>query len=441
MREMDRFFSISERGSSVGTEVRGGLVTFLAMAYIVAVNPAMLAEAGVPFNAALTATCFGAAVMTALMGLLANRPLALASGMGINAVVAFGLAIGQNVDWRVAMAVVFIEGIVILALVLVGLREAIMAAIPESLRKAIGVGLGIFITFIGLKSGGIVVPDEATLVKMGQVTDPIVIVAFIAIIVTILLYALRVKGEILWGIIVAVLVGFPLGVTPLPQFETFGLDFSSFGAPFQQTPDGNGMAIVQALINPTLLIFAFSLLMSDFFDTMGTAFAVGRTGEFVNEKGEIENIKEILLVDSAAAAVGGLTGASSITTYVESSAGAADGARTGLASLITALLFVLAAFLSPFIAIVTAPATTGALVMVGYLMISGVTEIDWSDFVEAFPAFMTIIGIPLTYSIANGIGLGFVSYIIVAIFSGRIRDIKPLMWVAAAAFVVAFLLN
>ncbi len=441
MREMDRFFSISERGSSVGTEVRGGLVTFLAMAYIVAVNPAMLAEAGVPFNAALTATCFGAAVMTALMGLLANRPLALASGMGINAVVAFGLAIGQNVDWRVAMAVVFIEGIVILALVLVGLREAIMAAIPESLRKAIGVGLGIFITFIGLKSGGIVVPDEATLVKMGQVTDPIVIVAFIAIIVTILLYALRVKGEILWGIIVAVLVGFPLGVTPFPQFESFGLDFSSFGAPFQQTPDGNGMAIVQALINPTLLIFAFSLLMSDFFDTMGTAFAVGRTGEFVNEKGEIENIKEILLVDSAAAAVGGLTGASSITTYVESSAGAADGARTGLASLITALLFVLAAFLSPFIAIVTAPATTGALVMVGYLMISGVTEIDWSDFVEAFPAFMTIIGIPLTYSIANGIGLGFVSYIIVAIFSGRIRDIKPLMWVAAAAFVVAFLLN
>lgn len=437
---MDRFFHLSERGSSVGTEIRAGITTFLAMAYIIAVNPSILGAAGIPFNAALTATCFGAALMTIIMGLASNRPLALASGMGLNAVVAFGLCGSLGQDWRVAMSVVFIEGIVILLLVLVGLREAIMAAIPASLRKSIGVGLGLFIAFIGLKGGGIIVANESTLVGFGEISSPVVIVSFVSLIVTILLYALKVKGELLIGIIVAVLVGIPLGVTPLPHMGNFGLDFSTFGAPFQSTPDGKGMALLQTIANPILIMFAFSLLMSDFFDTMGTAFAVAKQGEFLTEDGEIKNVRTILTVDSVAAAAGGTLGASSITTYVESSAGAADGARTGLSSVVVGILFIIAAFFSPFIAMVSSSATCGALVFVGFLMMSGVEDIDWSDFSQALPAFLTIIGIPFTYSIATGIGLGFIAFVLVSIFTGKIKQVKPLMWVAALAFFISFLL-
>ena len=435
---MEKFFKLTERNTSVVTEVRAGLTTFLAMAYIIAVNPAVLSAAGIPFTAALTATCFGAAVMTIAMGLFANRPLACASGMGLNAMVAFTLVVSMNVDWRIAMAVVFLEGIAILALVLIGLREAIMQAIPVSLRKSIGVGLGLFIAFIGLKGGGIVVANESTFIAMGKVTDPVMIVGLLSIIFTVLFYALKIKGDILWGIIASVLVGIPLGVTQMPEWHTFGLDFSTFGAPFMQTPDGNGLAIVQALINPALLLFAFSLLMSDFFDTMGTAVAVAKQGEFLDKDGNVEDIKPILTVDSAAAAVGGLLGASSITTFVESSAGAADGARTGLSSIVVGLLFVLAAFFSPLIAMVSGASTCGALVFVGFLMMSGVADIDWSDLQDALPAFLTIMGVPFTYSIATGIGLGFIAYVLVSIFLGRVKDIKPLMWVATVAFLVSF---
>lgn len=436
---MDNLFHISERGSSVGQEIRAGLTTFLAMAYIIAVNPAILEAAGIPFNAALTATCFGAAIMTIAMGIFANRPLALASGMGINAMVAFALCGDMGVDWRIAMSVVFIEGVAILILVLVGLREAIMDAIPVSLRKSIGIGLGIFIALIGLINGGLVIGNESTLITMGSIKTPQAIVAIISLVATILLYSMKVKGELLWGIVIAVLAGIPLGVTPLPEFTKIGLDFSTFAAPFQRTPDGQ-VALIQTITNPVLVLFAFSLLMSDFFDTMGTVVAVGKQGEFVTEDGNVKDIRPILTVDSAAAAVGGFVGASSITTFVESTAGAADGARTGLSSIVVGLLFIIAAFFSPFIGMVTGAATCGALVFVGYLMMTGVGDINWNDFHEALPAFLTIIGIPLTYSIATGIGLGFIGYVLVSIFTGRVKEVKPLMWVAAIAFLISFLL-
>ena len=439
---MDKFFHISERGSSVGTEIRTGFTTFLAMAYIIAVNPAILGAAGIPFTAALTATCFGAALMTILMGLIANRPIALASGMGINAMVAYALCVDMQLDWRIAMSVVFIEGIVILFLVLFGLREAILKAIPHSLKQAIGVGIGLFITFIGLKSGGLVVPNESTILSFGDVTQPAVIVAVLSLAITALLYALKIKGEILFGILAATIIGIPLGVTPLPQWENFGLDFSTFAAPFQTVPgqEANGIALIQTVLNPVLILFAFSLLMSDFFDTMGTAMAVGKQANFVTQKGELLDAKPILTVDSAAAAVGGFMGASSITTFVESTAGAADGARTGLSNIVIGILFVLAAFLSPFIAMVTGAATCGALVFVGYLMMSAVATINWSDVQEGLPAFLTIIGIPFTYSIATGIGLGFICYVLVSIFTGKARDVSILMWVAALAFLISFIL-
>ena len=418
---METFFKAGERGSSVGQEVRAGLTTFLAMAYIIAVNPSLLTAAGIPAAAAVTATCLGAGIMTILMGLIANRPLACASGMGVNAVFAYTLTAIAGGDWHAASAVIFIEGVAILILVLCGLREAIMDAIPVSLRHAISVGLGLFIAMIGLADAGIIVADESTMVALGDVFSPTFLVGLISIVVTIVLYAMNVKGALLLGIVIAVVAGIPLGVTQMPAGIVSGLDFSTFGAPFQ-TDESGIMGIAKVVTNPTLLVFAFSLMMSDFFDTMGTAMAVAKQGEFLESDGRVKDIKPILIVDSAAAAVGGLVGASSITTFVESASGAADGGRTGLSSVVAGVLFIVAAFFSPLISVVSSAATCGALVFVGYLMMSEVTEIDWSDLLEGLPAFLIVAGVPLTYSISNGIGFGFI-----------------VMWVAALAFLVYFL--
>lgn len=435
---MESFFKAGERGSSVGQEVRAGLTTFLAMAYIIAVNPSLLTSAGIPATAAVTATCLGAGIMTILMGLIANRPLACASGMGVNAVFAFTLTGIAGGDWHAASAVIFIEGVAILVLVLCGLREAIMDAIPVSLRHAISVGLGLFIAMIGLADAGIIVADESTMVTLGDVFSPTFLVGLISIVVTIVLYAMNVKGALLLGIIIAVIAGIPLGVTQMPAGIVSGLDFSTFGAPFL-TDETGVMGIAKVVTNPTLLVFAFSLMMSDFFDTMGTAMAVAKQGEFLEDDGRVKDIKPILIVDSAAAAVGGLVGASSITTFVESASGAADGGRTGLSSVVAGLLFIVAAFFSPLISIVSSAATCGALVFVGYLMMSEVTEIDWSDLLEGLPAFLIVAGVPLTYSISNGIGFGFIAYVVVAAVTGQLKKVKPLMWVAALAFLVYFL--
>ncbi len=442
---MDRFFKISERGSDVSTEVLGGITTFLAMAYIIAVNPMLMGPegAGMPFSAALTATCFGSALMTVCMGLVSNRPIALASGMGINAVVAYSIcgASGAGVDWRAAMAVVFLEGVLILALVLCGLRKAVMDAIPVGLRRAIGIGIGLFIAFVGMKGGGLVVDDESTLLALGDVTSPAVLVSVLSIVIAVILQARGVKGALLISIVVATLVGIPLGVTALPTSLDFGLDFSAFAGPFQTVPGTDMLAIAQVFLQPALLLFVFSLLMSDFFDTMGSVMAVAEQGDFVDKDGNVEGIQPILVVDSVAAAVGGFVGASSVTTYVESASGAAAGARTGLASVVTGALFVVAAFLAPVVGMVSSSATCGALVVVGYLMMSDIGQIDWSRVEVAFPAFITIFGIPMTYSITNGIGFGFISYCAIMVVLGRAREVRPLMWVAAAAFLLMFVLG
>lgn len=436
---MEEFFKLKERDSSIAQEARAGLTTFLAMAYIIVVNPGLMVIAGVPVNAAVTATCIGAGIMTIIMGLFANRPVACASGMGINAVVAFTLTAMTDGDWHASMAVVFVEGVAILLLVLCGLREAIMDAIPIPLRHAISVGLGLFIAMIGLKDGGIIVANDSTMVALGQVMSPTFVVGVISIVATLILYVAEVPGSLLLGILIAVIAGIPLGVTQAPTGVVSPLDFSSFGAPFQT--DANGIAgIVKVLTTPVLLVFAFSLMMSDFFDTMGTAMAVAKQGDFLNKDGSVENIKEILIVDSAAAAVGGFIGASSITTFVESSSGAADGGRSGLTSVFTGILFIIAAFFAPLISVVSSAATCGALVMVGYLMMNDVVDINWTDITEAFPAFMIIAGIPMTYSISNGIGFGFITYVIVSLIAGKAKDIKPLMWVSTIAFLIYFLI-
>ena len=412
---MDELFHVSERKSTIGTELRAGLTTFLAMAYIIAVNPAVLSGAGIDAGALACATCLGAGIMTICMGIFANRPLACASGLGVNAMIAGITATVCGGDWHVAMSVIFLEGVVILLLVLCGLREAIMDAIPVVLRHAISVGLGLFIAMIGLCDAGIITAGAGTLVGLGDITSPTFIVGIISILVTVALACRNVPGSLLIGIVVAVIAGIPLGVTQAPTGIIAPLDFSSIGGPIADA--GGVPAIVKVLTDPALLVISFSLLMSDFFDTMGTAMAVAKQGEFLTDDGNVENIKEILIVDSAAAAVGGFMGLTSATTGV---------------------LFILAAFFSPIVTIVSSAATCGALVYVGYLMMSEASEIDWSDVSQGFPAFMIVAGVPFTYSISAGIGLGFIAYVIVALFKGEASKIKPLMWIAALAFLVYF---
>ncbi|MCL2818978.1 MAG: NCS2 family permease [Actinomycetia bacterium] len=442
---MDKFFKITERGSTLSTEIIAGLTTFLTMAYIIFVNPAILsldgAPIGVPYDAAFMATCVGAGLMCILMGLWANRPIALASGMGLNAIVAFTLIGGLGVDWRVAMSVIFVEGVIITICVLIGLREAVLEAIPAHLRRAIGVGIGLFIAFIGLKNGGLVIADDATFLTMGEFTSWPVIVALVSIIVTAICMAFHIKGDILIGIIAATIVAFLTGVANLPEgiflLPNLESSFASFGAPFQMV-DGT-MAVFKVFTSATLLLFVFSILMTDFFDTMGTLVAVGEEAGFVDDEGDMDDAREMLLVDSIAAAFGGLIGASSITSYIESGSGVSDGGRTGITVIVTGLLFLLAIFFLPIVGVVPAEATAGALIIVGFLMCASIRHIDWSDFEIAFPAFLTMIAIPLTYNITNGIGLGFIAYVILKAARGKFDDIKPFMWIVAIAFLLVFL--
>jgi len=464
---LDRYFKFAERGTSLSTEVVAGLTTFLTMAYIVFVNPGILSAAGVPFEGAATATALGAALMCLAMGFITNRPLALASGMGLNAVVTFSIIGFQqaNVPWQVGMSVIFVEGVIIFALVLTGLREAIMNAIPLDLKRAIGVGIGLFITVIGLVEGGIITPNAATVVSLGDFTSKYVWVTLIGLFAILAFMALKVKGDILWGIGVATVAALLLGVTTLPDAVVGPLDFTTFFAPFQQV--NGGVAIAQ-IFTPALLFAVFAVMLSDFFDTMGTVISVGEQAGFTDENGQVPGVRDILLVDSAAAATGGLFGASSITTYIESAAGVAEGGRTGLTAIITGVLFAVAAFFSPVVKMVgggfgvenaerfgsfagsgftvpeganftSFPITAGALIIVGFLMMRTVKEIAWDDLEEAFPAFLTIVGIPLTYNISWGIGLGFISFVIVKLFHNKAKDIHPLMWVASIAFLIGFL--
>ncbi|MBF4510805.1 MAG: NCS2 family permease [Aeromicrobium sp.] len=443
---MEGFFKFSERGTNLRTEVIAGITTFMTMAYIVFVNPGLLSaafgESGAEWIPALaTATALGAALMCVVMGLVSNRPLALASGMGLNAVVAFGIIIGVGVPWQVGMSVIFLEGIIILLLVMTGLREAVMDAIPLNLKRAIGVGIGLFITFIGLKGGGLVVADDATLVALGDFSQPAVWVTLIGLIATFAFIALKIKGDILWGIVTATVAALIFKVTALPTEVLAAPDFRTFFAPFQ-TPEGTSSIALLQVFTPTLLLFVFAVMLTDFFDTMGTVVAVGEQAGFVDEKGKVPGIRNILAVDSIAAAIGGLFGASSITTYIESASGVADGGRTGLTPIVTGIMFALAAFFAPVIGMVAqAPAiTAGALIIVGFLMMQTVRDIPWAEFEEAFPAFMTLVGIPLTYNISYGIGLGFISFVIIKILHGKARDIHWLMYIVSAAFVLAFIL-
>jgi adenine/guanine/hypoxanthine permease len=433
-------FHVTERGSTVRTEVLGGVATFLTMCYIVFVNPAILSAAGMPFAAVTVATALAAAIATVIMGLVTNLPFALASGLGLNAVVAFDLVLGRHLPWPVAMSCVVLEGLLAVILVLAGLREAIVRAVPLDLKLAIGVGIGIFIALVGLRDGGIVVNNTATGIGLGDLTSGPALISLAGIFVAGALVARGWRGAILAGIATSTALGLifgildpPSGVAAFPDSS----DFSTIG-------DALAPSNLKAALTWSLVPIIFALFMTDFFDTVGTATAVTSSAGLADKDGGVPNLKRLLLVDSGAAAGGGAFGVSSVTTYVESGAGVSEGARTGLASLITGGLFVLTIFFVPLIALVGQgvtvnkvdlhPATAPALVMVGYLMIRLVGDIDWSRPEAALPAFLTIVGIPMTFSIAAGIGLGVFGYVVAMVAQGRAREIHILMWCLVPMF-------
>jgi AGZA family xanthine/uracil permease-like MFS transporter len=414
------------------------------MCYILFVNPAILSAAGVPFEAVAVGTALAAAITTLAMGLATNLPFALAPGLGINAVVAFDIVIGRGLPWQVGMAIVVIEGLIAVILVLAGLRTAIMHAVPMPLKLAIGVGIGLFITLVGLREGGVVVNNPATGIGLGELTSGPALITFAGILVAAVLVARGVRGAVIFGVLAAAVLGLIFGVldTPDKVVDAPGSDsFSTIGDALD--PDFLGDALTVSLI-PVI----FALFMTDFFDTVGTAVAVGRGGGLLDDEGRLPNADRLLLVDSGSAALGGAMGVSSVTTYVESGAGVAEGARTGLASVVTAGLFLLAIFFVPIIALVGQdvpigedtfihPAVAPALVMVGYLMMRIVADIDWTVPESSIPAFLIIAGVPLTFSIAAGIGFGVIGYVVVMVATGKARAVHPLMW-AIMPFFVAF---
>jgi AGZA family xanthine/uracil permease-like MFS transporter len=451
---LERCFELHRRGATLGGEIRGGLTTFMVMAYIIFVNPAILSFAGVPplqgqgpsFPATQAATCLVAGAMTIAMGVVTNFPLAVASGMGLNAVVAFQLIAGMKLPWTAAMGVVVLEGLVITLLVLTGFREAIMNAIPVALKRAIGVGIGLFILFIGLVSGGIVKPGPPGVpVTLGDLSSAPVTVAVFGLLLTLWLTARRSSGALLVGILASTAVSiavnqmtegraFPLpGQAVWPASLVAWPDFSSLGA-------GLDFSVFVRVGVITALVTIFSIMLSDFFDTMGTVIGIGGEAGWLTPAGRLPRLNRVLLVDSVAAMAGGAAGASSATTYIESAAGVAAGARTGLASVVTGACFLLALFFAPLAGMVPAQATAPALIVVGYLMSRVVREIPFADLEEGFPALLTLTVMPFTYSITNGIGAGFIAYCFIKLVRGKGREVAPMMYVAALAFVVYFVL-
>lgn len=438
---LERFFHLRERKTDVRTEVMAGVATFMTMAYVIFVNPSILEAAGVPKGPAITATALAAGITTLMFALFTNYPFAAAAGMGLNGVVAFSLVLGMGLPWQTAMGVVFVEGVIITALVLTNIRELIMDAIPLTMKRAIGVGIGLFVATLGLVGGKLIVAHPATLITFGSLKDKGVWVAIFGTILTAILMARKVKGSILIGILASTVLAVPLKVASLPQSIMSVPDAASFSTLFAtfSTNPATGAPYIMQVLNVGMLGVIFAFLVTDFFDTMGTVVAIGGQGGFLDKKGKLPGIRNVLLVDSLAAVIGGAFGISSNTTYVESGAGVSEGGRTGLTSLVVAALFFLSMLFAPIAGIVPGQATAPALIIVGFLMMTVVKDIPFDDFSEAFPAFVTIIVTPLTYSISHGIGYGFVTYSLVKALTGKAKDVHWLMWLVDAFFILSFL--
>ncbi len=429
---LENLFSLSKRGTTVRTEVLAGITTFMTMSYILAVNPNILGQSGMDTSSVFAATAISAAFATTIMALVANLPAALAPGMGLNAFFAFSVVIGMGYTWQFALTAVFLEGLIFIFLTLTNLREAILNCIPYSIKLAISAGIGFFIAFIGLQNAGIVVRNDATLISMGNMATPGVMVAVIGLVLAAILLSKNIRGALLIGILVATIVGIPLGVTNITNFNSDSLfTMPSIAPTFWQFEWEN-------IFTSDMLFVLLTFLFVDLFDTLGTLLALGAKAGLLDEEGRLPRAKGALLADAIGTTFGAMLGTSTITSYVESASGVIEGGRTGLTSLVVAGLFLISLFLSPFFLIVPAQATAPALILVGLLMFTPALQIDFRDYTVSIPSFLTMVMMPLTYSIATGIMWGIVSYVVLAIFNKRAKELSLLLYVLAILFIWKF---
>lgn len=416
MQKLYQWLGFDPKRYQLKTEMMAGLTTFLTMSYILAVNPDILSAAGMDRGAVFTATALASAVGTLLIAFMAKLPFAQAPSMGINAFFAFTLVQAMGYSWEAALAAIFVEGIIFILLTLFNIREQIVKCVPINLRFAISSGIGMFIAFIGLKNAGIIVSDPATFVALGEFT-PTALLAMMGIILSGVLMVLRVKGALFYSIIIITIVGIPMGVTHVPS------SFSVVSMPQSLEPTFLKLDF-HAIFNADMALTIFALVFMDIFNTMGTLIGAAANTEMMDKQGNVKNIKQAMMADAIATSTGALFGTSTVTTFVESASGIAEGGRTGLTALVTALLFVLALFFSPLFLIIPSAATTGALVMVGVLMLSSVRDINLSDLSEALPCFITMLTMVLTYNIAEGMALGMISFTLVKLFSGQYKQLN-----------------
>lgn len=432
----ENLFKLKERNTNVKTEVIAGIATFMAMSYIIAANPLILEAAGMDRGATTLATCLVSGIITIIMGLLSNYPIALAPGMGINAFFAYTICKSMNIDWRIGLGFFFIEGIIILIVTFTKLREIVVNSIPYSLKCAISVGIGLFLAFIGFENAGFITKDPVTFVRLSNFHDPyilkMVLLSSIGIFLITLLLHKKIKGAILIGILISTILNF------LPFFRIKAAELSFLKVSL--APTFFKLDIIGAL-KISFVPLIFTLLFVDFFDTLGTIIGVSTKAGFIDKDGKIPNVGKILTADSLGPVVASLFGTSTVTSYIESAAGIEEGGRTGLASLITGLLFLIAIPLTPFVGFIVASAVAPALIIVGIMMMEPVLKINFNDYTESVPAFITIISMPFTYSISNGITLGFLSYVVIKLISKKYKEVSVVMYVLFIFFILFFIFN
>jgi len=429
---LEKIFRLKQNGTDTRTEVIAGITTFMTMAYILAVNPLILSNAGMDRDAVFTATAISSFIAIAVMALYANLPIALAPGMGLNAFFAYTVVMQMGYSWEMALTAVFIEGIIFILLTFFKVREAIINSIPMNLKHAISVGIGLYIALIGFSNAGIVVRNEATLVSLGDLSDPAALLALMGIIITGILLVFRLKGALVTGIVITALVGIPLGITQLPSDGLISLPPSLAPVFFKFD--------FSKIFTADMLAVVFTFLFVDIFDTVGTLVGVCSKANLLDSQGNIPRVRQALFADAVGTAAGAMLGTSTVTSYIESAAGVSEGGKTGLTSLVVGVLFLAALFFSPLFLMVPSAATAPALVLVGLFMISPIQKINLEDYSESLPVFLTIIIMPLAYSISEGIAFGMLSYVLIKVFTGKWKEISIVMYILAVFFMIKHLL-
>ncbi len=433
---LNRLFKIEQKGSSVSTELLAGLTTFVAMAYIIFVNPSILEASGIPREAAVAATLWSAALCSIAMGLFSNLPIGVAPGMGINAFFAFYVCGTMGLSWQTALGAVFVSGVVFLILTITKLRILIIKAVPDSIKAAVVVGIGMFLSIIGLSSAGIVVKSDATMVTLGHIGDGKVFLSIIGMILISILLAYKVKGALIYGILAVTVLGMIFGLSPAPKSvgDVFSFDIPSFADTFMQMD-------VMGAINYGLITVIFTFTVVELFDNLCTLIGVTKDAGLMDKDGNVEGMEKALLTDSVGTMASAVLGTCTVTSYVESTTGIKEGGRTGLTAVVVGLFFFLAFVFAPLAGLIPAFATAPAIIIVGSMMMRNVKDINFSDVTESIPAFLTIVMMPLSYSIGNGFGFGFISYCLIKTFTGHVKEISPVMWLISIMFVVSFYMH